>query len=1488
MKKIISALALALVLGFTGVTTTQAQIVGIPLTPATFTRDLTLSARGNDVTALQNFLISKGYNIGGAATGYFGLQTKAALAAYQVSKGISPADGYFGPITRASVNAEIKSRTKVIQPGYPLGCTSGTGYSSVTGLPCSIIATSSAQLTLSASPSPIPSGTIIISPYDTVNAQFVNFNVKSEGGDAKITDVSVFINASGTIPTTLYLYSGTSLISSRTVPGGYSSINATVTFSNLNYIVANNTMQTITIKGDFPANGNAGSVASVNVNSVTYQRANGTSVTTTNGAVIGSPQYFFKAAPQINLSTAPTATASNNTNGQTISITGIFPMTIQALGGTMIQPVPSDFTVKYGISTPPQYTASIVSVTTIPNGNIAEGSTANVTLTAVVPASSIPMSGLYTFSIESIKYKVGTVSGIQNYGLENFKTPNAVMAVVGSTTPSEETNITTCPSSLPILTTNLTVGDQNDSVHNLKCFLNSKGYLLGNYLNSYYGNYTKAALAAYQTSKGISPNDGVYFGPITRAAVNADIASNPTASVTVLSPNTGGSFTAGGKLNVAWKSSNLPVNSRIVIQAIGTYNESLAGDLIDDGNETVTIPEYLMTGSYTIRVSCVILNSEATCGSGTSDSSDAPITINALPSYITLSKVEYGNPSIYTGNGTEVVYSKNFSGCLNLMNESGTINLTPTLSGLYCSNVGVKDASASAQFSLPVGQRVKLCSATNPSLCSNVVAAANYAVIPPLVCTGLTMDLGSITTIPYSYQNDTCDGFRNVQGTKVSSSCYSKIECSAIPGANCVNIANAKFQCTATTSPYTVTVLSPNGGEKWQIGSTYNITWKTTNFPNGSTVYIELRPNNFNIGSVSKIAAINAAEGYYSWKIPSTIVPADYIIEMYKADANGNIDQNTTAKDVSDQPFTISSSNVNPTITITSPNGGETWTKGTTQTIKWRDTSAGFVATYYDIRLVPLSPTCPPGAYCAIPAPYLVAGGVTGSSYDWRVGLTKGDVTAPDGAYNLQICQTGTNTCDTTDSYFKISGQTISVNLNNPANSYTLKANGTISVQFWWYSTTPNGYPYAYLLKSDQDNSNPAGGAYSSIDLISYKNQTSGTGGEFNNVFRTIVPGQYKVVVCDQTTDIRVPTCGASNIFTVGPNQTAAGDLVVDSFSWTPVTPTVGQTDPYLYFTASVKNIGTGIVFVPSNTEFSVTNNGTTVGRLTIGTGSFSLSPNETKALTFSSVQSPSILSQEGQTSLVMTADSNNLVSESNENNNSLTKQITINSPTPTLSISTDSLISGTVGGKYSALVEGAGGATTYEWSIIKGSLPAGIAITSSRCRMLPCQLPFELNGTATVGGTYPITIQLKSGSSVTTKDFSIVVSQPIGQSEETDLQSCAVPVYTFSTNLALGDSNYDVLRLKCFLNSKGYLAANYLNTYFGDRTKTALMQYQVAKGIAPADGSFGPITRASVNAAMNVTPGQSSYKTDVQNNNSAAVTNAINWLINWMNGVKQ
>jgi len=106
----------------------------------TFTKDLTIGSTGADVTALQNALISNGFTIAAGATGYFGSQTQAAVIAYQKAKGITPAVGYVGPLTRASLNANAATTPSTPVSTVP-GCVAGALFSSTTGASCTSVST---------------------------------------------------------------------------------------------------------------------------------------------------------------------------------------------------------------------------------------------------------------------------------------------------------------------------------------------------------------------------------------------------------------------------------------------------------------------------------------------------------------------------------------------------------------------------------------------------------------------------------------------------------------------------------------------------------------------------------------------------------------------------------------------------------------------------------------------------------------------------------------------------------------------------------------------------------------------------------------------------------------------------------------------------------------------------------------------------------------------------------------------------------------------------------------------------------------------------------------------------------------------------------------------------------------------------------------------------------------------------------------------------
>jgi peptidoglycan hydrolase-like protein with peptidoglycan-binding domain len=80
-----------------------------------FTNNMTIGSSGPEVIELQNILIDEKFLILpiGISKGYFGNMTAEALRKYQIAHDISPASGYFGPITRMYVNTESMGQNTV-------------------------------------------------------------------------------------------------------------------------------------------------------------------------------------------------------------------------------------------------------------------------------------------------------------------------------------------------------------------------------------------------------------------------------------------------------------------------------------------------------------------------------------------------------------------------------------------------------------------------------------------------------------------------------------------------------------------------------------------------------------------------------------------------------------------------------------------------------------------------------------------------------------------------------------------------------------------------------------------------------------------------------------------------------------------------------------------------------------------------------------------------------------------------------------------------------------------------------------------------------------------------------------------------------------------------------------------------------------------------------------------------------------------------------
>ena len=166
------------------------------------------------------------------------------------------------------------------------------------------------------------------------------------------------------------------------------------------------------------------------------------------------------------------------------------------------------------------------------------------------------------------------------------------------------------------------------------------------------------------------------------------------------------------------------------------------------------------------------------------------------------------------------------------------------------------------------------------------------------------------------------------------------------------------------TTPTGIIVTSPNGGEKWGLGTMQNITWTSSGLP--GYLRIELWKANKKIGDIA--VNIPIVNGKYPWNVGTLTLGAapmtgnDYRVKIITA--------NGLYSDTSDGNFSI----VKPSLTLTSPLGGEKWQKGTQHNITW--TSVGLTG---NVKLILLKGGVKVGTIAQrIP--------VVNGTYTWTVG----------------------------------------------------------------------------------------------------------------------------------------------------------------------------------------------------------------------------------------------------------------------------------------------------------------------------------------------------------------------------------------------------------------------------------------------------------------------------------------------------------------------
>ena len=181
------------------------------------------------------------------------------------------------------------------------------------------------------------------------------------------------------------------------------------------------------------------------------------------------------------------------------------------------------------------------------------------------------------------------------------------------------------------------------------------------------------------------------------------------------------------------------------------------------------------------------------------------------------------------------------------------------------------------------------------------------------------IDLYKGGTYNYTIADSTAsDGFYSwyIPDTLQSGGDY-RVKITSVANSSTTDQSDGNF----TISPNQISVTSPNGGENWQTGYSQGITW-TDNI--NENVKIEL----YKGGSYYyTIVSSTPSNGFYLWQIADTTQAGnDYRVKITSVDF-GSI------TDMSDGNFSL----YNQQITITAPNGGESWSAGNNYGITWTD-----------------------------------------------------------------------------------------------------------------------------------------------------------------------------------------------------------------------------------------------------------------------------------------------------------------------------------------------------------------------------------------------------------------------------------------------------------------------------------------------------------------------------------------------------------------------
>ena len=458
--------------------------------------------------------------------------------------------------------------------------------------------------------------------------------------------------------------------------------------------------------------------------------------------------------------------------------------------------------------------------------------------------------------------------------------------------------------------------------------------------------------------------------------------SGSSPNITVTSPNGGENWEPGSSHSITWSSSNLP-GSYVAIQLYRSGSSSfISNSTIDDGNYTWSIPSSQTESDYY----------------------QVKIYSTTAPDIYDISDNNFSIGDGSSGSSTITVTSPN-----------GGENWEPG------SNENITWTSAN----LPTSCRIFINLFKGGVFDRTIVGSSGSYGSPD---DGTSNDGSYTWSIPSSLDESSDYKVIIIAATLVIDAMYGDY------WENISSDYSDNYFTIEESTTSTITVTSPNGGENWEPGSSHSITWSSSNLP-GSYVAIQLyRTGNFD----HQISSSTYDDGSYTWSISSSQTESDYYKVLIHSTTNTSVD------DMSDNYFTIEEPA--PTITVTSPNGGEDWETGTSHFITWN--SSNLSGNYVGIQLYRS------GSYVSS----ISSSTTDDGSYTWSISSSQTE----SDYYKVKIYSTSESSIsDYSDDYFTIEEPTSS-SCNTPTNLQTINITTTSAVLDWGSVSTAISYNVMY------------------------------------------------------------------------------------------------------------------------------------------------------------------------------------------------------------------------------------------------------------------------------------------------------------------------------------------------------------------------------------------------------------------------------------------